>query len=237
MKRVFVSLLAILSSTMLFAQQQDANAQVRNVSAFTGIKVSNGIELVLKQGSTEAVAVSASETEYRDRIKTEVENGVLKIYYDNGKMWKALDKKKKSLKAYVSAVTLKLLHANSGAYVNIEGSIKSDELDIEVTSGASVNGTLTGGQVKASLNSGASASLSGNFEQLTVKTSSGAHFKGFSLVTQNCEASASSGAKIEISVNKELDVHASSGGTVYYKGSCSVKNISINSGGSVKNKS
>src|SRR5213075_1215330 len=60
----------------------DANAEKRTVSSFHAIQVSGGVDLYLSQGS-EAVAVSASETKYRDRIHTEVKNGVLKIWYEN----------------------------------------------------------------------------------------------------------------------------------------------------------
>ncbi len=42
-------------------------AQVRKVSGFHAIKVSTGIKVYLSQG-TEAVAVSASKEEYRDKI-------------------------------------------------------------------------------------------------------------------------------------------------------------------------
>jgi len=59
----------------------DDNAQQRNVSNFHAIEVSNGIYLYLKQGNTNAVAVSASLQELTVKIKTEVENGVLKIYF------------------------------------------------------------------------------------------------------------------------------------------------------------
>ncbi len=59
----------------------DANAEKRNVSGYHAIEVSGGIDLYLSQGD-ESVAVSASETKYRDRIKTEVKDGVLKIWYE-----------------------------------------------------------------------------------------------------------------------------------------------------------
>jgi len=37
----------------------------------------------LTQSNEEAVAVSAKDTKYRERIRTEVKDGVLKIWYDN----------------------------------------------------------------------------------------------------------------------------------------------------------
>src|SRR6476660_8880566 len=83
MKKVFLSFAILAIGIMAFAQKtiSDPNAQKRNVSGFHAIEVSNGIDLYLSQGD-EAVAVSASETKYRDHIMTEVKNGVLKIWYE-----------------------------------------------------------------------------------------------------------------------------------------------------------
>jgi len=45
------------------------------------IQVSHAINLYLTQSNEEAVAVSAKDTKYRERIRTEVKDGVLKIWY------------------------------------------------------------------------------------------------------------------------------------------------------------
>src|SRR5215470_3753172 len=61
----------------------DPNAVARpGISGFHAIHVSNAIELFLSQGEDEKVAVSAKEDKYRDRIRTEVKDGVLNIWYD-----------------------------------------------------------------------------------------------------------------------------------------------------------
>src|SRR5580765_3965067 len=103
MRKIALGLFSFLLMTVSFAQNKtynDKNAQVRDVKNFHGIKVSNGIHLYLTQGNEEAVAVSASSDEYIRRIKTEVENGVLKIYYDHGMGSWSTDGK--NLRAYVS---------------------------------------------------------------------------------------------------------------------------------------
>src|SRR6476659_3652657 len=86
MKKLFLSFPLLLCGFILFAQDKivyDANAEIRNVSSFHAVEVSNGINLILKQGNTDAVAVSGSSTDVIKRIKTEVVNGKLKIYFDH----------------------------------------------------------------------------------------------------------------------------------------------------------
>src|SRR5215218_1232011 len=106
MKKLF-SLICLLSFALLVQAQKvinDPNAEPRKVNSFTGIDVSGGIDVVISAGD-EAVAVSASRQEYRDRIKTEVENGILKIWYDS--KWGISINGNKNLKAYISYKTLK----------------------------------------------------------------------------------------------------------------------------------
>src|SRR5258707_542736 len=86
MKKLIVLLSFLFSVTFLKAQNtvvHDANAEARSAGSFHAIEVSNGIKLIMKQGSEDAVAVSAASPDIRNRIKTVVENGKLKIYFDN----------------------------------------------------------------------------------------------------------------------------------------------------------
>jgi len=214
----------------------DPNAETRQVKGFHAVKVSTGIQLVLNQSSTEAVAVSATTTEHRERIKTVVENGVLKIYYDNDswKFWKNGENKK--LKAYVSAINLDGLDASAGSTVKIEGTVRSDKLNVDASSGAVLNGNVNVSTLIIDQSSGAVINFSGSVKDLTVDGSSGSVLHGYELTAENCNVDASSGGGVQVTVNKELSVDASSGGYVNYKGQGVIKNIKTSSGGNVSRK-
>jgi phage pi2 protein 07 len=237
MKKILFSLITFISLSV-FAQEKtvinDANAQKRTLAeSFTGISVSDGVDLYLTQGNEESVAVSASEEKHRERFKTEVENGILKIYYDNkGVNWSVNDRRK--LKAYVSFKTLEKLYASSGADVKVQGSLDAGSLSIKFTSGAVFNGKLKAANVTVEQNSGSVINIEGSAEKFSVDVSSGAVFKGFDLAVDYCNAKASSGGGVRITINKELSAKANSGGGVRYKGNAVIKEIDVNSGGSVK---
>lgn len=236
MKKLLLSLFTI-ASLQLFAQDvvvNDANAEKRTLSAsFTAISISDGIELYLTQGSTESVAVSASDQKYMERFKTEVVDGTLKIYYDNKTMiWNSNEKRK--LRAYVSFKNLEMLKASSGSNVTTKSILTLDNLNMNFTSGAQFNGEINITNLEVSQNSGSEINTTGKAENLKTDLSSGAMFKGYDLSVNFCEAKASSGAEVRITVNKELAAKANSGGSIKYKGEGVVKDINVNSGGSVK---
>lgn len=239
MKKIILFASILFSSACLFVQNataQDNNAQTRNVSSFHQVEVSSGIHLYLKQGNAIAVSVSASSPEISSRIKTEVENGRLKIYIDRKGItnW---DSKGKNLKAYVTIKDIDALEVNSGADAETDGNINSNELKISLSSGAGFSGAVTASKLWVDQSSGSDMLIKGKVGEASVKTSSGANFKGYDLESETCNADASSGSGIEITVNKELNAIASSGGGIDYKGNAAVKSISNSSGGRIKKQS
>jgi hypothetical protein len=58
--------------------------------------------------------------------------------------------------------------------------------------------------------------------------------RAYDLESETCDADASSGGQVEISVTKQLVADASSGGDVRYKGSGIITKVSTGGGGSVK---
>lgn len=237
MKKLFLSLFTFLSLAA-FAQESkvitDPNATVRTLNgSFTAVSVSSGVDLYLTQGNEESIAVSAADEKYMARFKTEVENGTLKIYYDNkGVTWTANENRK--LKAYVSFKTLEKINASAGAEVTVKGRMSVDNLDMKFTSGSEFGGEINAKQLTVEQNSGSDISISGKADKMTIDVSSGASFKGYDLAVDYCDAKASSGAEVKITINKELSARANSGGGIRYKGPGLIRDININSGGMVK---
>jgi hypothetical protein len=236
MKSIMFAIAGLLISATVFSQKEirDANAQVRTVKSFHAIDVSSGIELILVQGNEETVAVSANTIELRDNIRTVVEGGVLKIYFDQ-KFYKK-NYNNRRLKAYVSAIKLDGLEISSGALVKTEGSLKSPGLTMRVSSGAVFKGEVEVNDLDVDQSSGSIVNISGKAEKLKVEGSSGSMFNGYELETETSDADISSGGHIKITVNKELSAEATSGGAISYQGKGVIRNIRTSSGGGISRK-
>src|SRR4030095_15660595 len=111
------------------------------------------------------------------------------------------------------------------------------KLNIETSSGASLDGKVEVGEMLVDQSSGSVIKISGTVSgKLLADGSSGSVFHGYDLAVENCEADLSSGAGVQVTVNKELSVEASSGGYVKYRGNGWIRNIRTSSGGSVSKK-
>lgn len=238
--KIILALLSTLFCFSLFAQEtntvNDPSATARTLSgSFSSISISDGISVWLSQGNEESIAVSYADEKYADRFKTEVVDGVLKIYYDNAGM-KYGTNKQKQLKAYVSFKTIEKLTGSGGANVKITGKPKFQKLELKFTSGSKLEGFVDAEEIDAEQNSGSSVKMTGAAAKFNVEVSSGAIFNGYDFSTVYCNAKASSGGEVKVSVDKELSATASSGGGIRYTGNGVIKDISVNSGGVVKKK-
>lgn len=229
MKKLF-SLFALVAFAITSIAQKtinDPNAEKRNASGFHAIEVSGGIDLYLSQGN-EAVAVSASKTEYREKIMTKVENGVLKIWFE----WKngpKVDWGSRKLKAYVSFKNLDRLEASGGSDVDVDGSINVSKLDMEISGGSDFSGKVDISEMKVGASGGSDVSISGKTTRLRIDASGGSDFSGYELSADVCDVEASGGSDVHITVNKELSANASGGSDVFYKGNGLIRDIKTSS--------
>ncbi len=236
MKKLLLILLFVLPAAFAGLAQKtinDPNAEKRNVSSFHGIDVGTGIELVLTEGSTEEVAVSASTPEFRDKIVTKVEGGILKIHYESKLGAVNNRKEKKDLKAYVSYKKLDMLDVTTGAEVKIEGTLQAGSMKIKSNTGGVINGKVNIDDLEVNQGTGSIITFTGTAAKLAVDGDTGSMFKGIDLKTNVCSVTTSTGAGVYITVEKELNVKANTGGFVKYKGDAGIREIKTNTGGSV----
>ena len=206
----------------------DKNADKRNVTGFHAIQISGGIDLYFSQGE-EAVAVSAANTSDRDKIRTEVSDGVLKIYMESNYHWG--DRGDRKLKAYVSCKVLDKLTASGGSDVFIKDLVRGDKLDMNLSGGSDLRGKFAMTSVAIIQSGGSDSFITGTTSHLAVHASGGSDFNGYDLVADDCRVEASGGSDIHLTANKELDVVASGGSDVYYKGPAVIRN-QVSSGSS-----
>ncbi|MES2850675.1 MAG: head GIN domain-containing protein [Bacteroidota bacterium] len=238
MKNLLLSITLLFTAFVSNAQQtlvNDANAEKREItSSFNAIKVSGGIDLYLSQYETESIAVSASEDKYKANIKTVVENGTLNIYYESKAGW---TKGNKKLKVYVAFKNLERLEAGGACDVQVAGTIKVSALSIDMSGASEFKGAVNVSTLTMQLSGASDTKISGNAGSLTVESSGASDFKGYDLITENCTAKASGASDINITVNKELNVHASGASDIFYKGTCVIKDLHTSGASTVARKS
>jgi len=236
MKKIILICLTIISLKS-FCQEtiiNDKNAEVRNVGTFSAIKVSGAIDVYLSQGNSDAVAVSASEEKYRDKIKTEVTNGTLRIYFDGDKFsWNIGNKK---LKAYVSFKEIHSLEATGASTFKINGTISGTDLDVKLTGASNLTGDVKFAKLVADINGASQVRISGRVDNIDINASGASDVKGYDLTTDDCSVKATGASDIRITVNKEISVNATGASSIFYRGDAVMTNVHTTGASTVSNK-
>ncbi|HMC99607.1 MAG TPA: head GIN domain-containing protein [Ferruginibacter sp.] len=241
MKKILFAL-SIFASLCAKAQNEmvvDPNAEVRTLNgSFSSIKVNGAIDVYVSQSDNEAVAVSASEDKFIRKIHTEVDNGVLKIYYEKeGGLHFGINTKDRKLKAYVSFKDISKLDINGACDVHVAGMITESKLQLSCSGASSFNGNVKVDDLEMDLSGASDIRIGGSAKTVDISSTGASDVKGFDLQTDVCTAKASGASDINITVNKELNAHATGASSIMFKGEGAIKDRHSSGASSIERKS
>ena len=238
MKKLFFTMIAaagLCFSGLAQKNVNDPNAEVRAISgSFSAIKVGNAIELILTESNEEKVVVSANEPKVRDRIKAEITNGELKIYYDNDWGVKINWSRNDYMRVYVSYKTLNSVKASGASSVRFENDWQTDNATLKLSGASSFKATIKANKLDADLSGASQATVSGTAGALSMEASGASTFHGFDLNTTNSSLEVHGASTAHVQTDKEIKVEASGASTVRYKGNAVIRDIKVSGASSVK---
>ena len=236
MKNTVLLLIVLAASIGINAQKtvNDPNAQVRSVSGYHGVAVSGSIELFLTQGNEESVVVSADDTKIRDKVITEVDDGILRIYLEHKNKIQIDWPNKNKIRAYVSVKDIDYLSSAGSGKLHIEGNIKADKLKVDISGSGNVEGAVTTKEFSLGISGSADADLSGTAQKSDFHISGSGNIKSYDFSTEYCTASISGSGNVRVTVTKELSAHISGSGNVYIKGDGLIRDYSASGSGKFK---
>lgn len=186
-------------------------AKERKTDSFTGIKVSSGIDVYLKQGNEISVKVEADEN-LHEYILTEVRNGVLNVYSE----YNIRDAESK--KVYVTMKDIISIKTTSAGDIYGESPIKSDKLEISASSAGNIKLDVSTKNLEVDISSSGDITLKGEADFLRADLSSAGDLNAFELNTREANVDVSSAGDADVNVSGKMVARASSAGDINYKG-------------------
>lgn len=203
--------------------------QTRDLSEFSAIKVSSGIDVYLTQGEPQHVEVEADEN-LQQWIKTEVNGNELSIYSDKS------IRLARTKKVKIVCKSLEKIEISSAGDVTGLNRFKTDKLDIEMTSAGDLKFEVEADEVRISISSAGNADLKGKTRIFNAELSSAGDLNAYELESKIADVTVSSAGSAHIFVTDEARFSSSSAGNISYKGNPSIKEINTSSAGSVNKK-
>ena len=236
---IFILLLPLTSSAVNAQQLTPASAATssnESLSAFHAINVTDGIQLYLQSGKEPGIRVDASSQNLRQKIKTVVENQVLRVYFDASEdpTWKGLVNSKEEFKVYVTASEINSLLASKGASITLENPLANgNRLSVGLSSGGRLEGNVQVEALTISLRGGSEASITGAAAKVDLQVREGSEFLSPKLNAQECVAFASSDSHVRLDVSKSLEAVSINEAVIKYSGEAVLRKERQEQGGKV----
>jgi hypothetical protein len=183
----------------------------REAGRFTGLRVSSGIDVYLRQTGNESIAVESDENLHQ-YILTEIRDGILHVYTDVN------IREAEMKRVYVSMKDINSLKTSSAGDIIGETPVKTDKLELSATSAGDIKLEVYTRQIEANISSSGDITLTGETDILEADLSSAGDLNAFGLEVKEADISASSAGDADINVSERLRARASSAGDINYRG-------------------
>ena len=218
MRSIVASVLILVFAVSCQAQTRETVSGNNNVITterepgnFSGLKVSTGIDVYLKQGDKTSLKIEADEN-LHEYIITEVKGDILHIY-TIANIRKASEKK-----VYLTMKEIRSLRATSAGDIIGETPVKTDDIEINVSSAGDIKLELYTGKVNIQISSSGNVTLSGEAGTLDAELSSAGNLNAFDMKVKKAEITVSSAGDADVFVTENLHARASSAGNIHYTG-------------------
>ena len=224
MKKLQLTLMLCLIGAISLAQSKEN----RELSPFSKIKVGQAIKVHIEQGAKESCAIETEGIDTRYVI-TDVSGRTLRIRLDQDRRWRNID-----VVVYLTYKDIDAISISSAARVYSKNVVKTDEMEIDVSSAGSGELEVDVDELEIDISSSGNLEITGNARYQDIQVSSAGSLNAYDLVCEEVSASVSSAGKAKVQASKRIDARANSAGSIRYKGNPDKAYVSANSGGSIR---
>ncbi len=204
--------------------------ETRDISGFTGVLVSSGIDVILSEGDNFEVRVVADEN-LMEVIETSLNGKMLEVGTDRVSIRNA-----KSKKVYVTLPKLSALKISSAGNCKGQNLFHCDHLELGISSAGDLSLEVEASRIDLGISSSGDARLAGKSDVFNASLSSAGDLHAFDLVAGQVKVDVSSAGDARVYATDEISMSASSAGNIHYKGDARVIKSSKSSAGDIVKK-
>jgi Putative auto-transporter adhesin, head GIN domain len=198
------------------------------ISNFTGIQVRNGMQLFVTKDTVEKIVIETDDN-IQDLYTAQKIGSNVDIRLNQTTDFRP----EQVVKVFISAKNLVELVAASGCIVKFNNTIPSNDFNLKLSDGSVFNGAFSATTLTANITSGCKATLTGTTNKFTLVASAGCQVNDFDFKSNILDCKISDGTTVNTTVNTTIDVVATDGAVLNFKGNAVVNSKTINSGGQV----
>ncbi|OUJ71650.1 head GIN domain-containing protein [Hymenobacter crusticola] len=248
MKTLRLLLLALLPALLLlpsFRSGRLASREVRQVSAFTELKLAGSPKVILRQGSPQKVELEGDPADLA-RVETNVSNGQLRIGIknndghgssdsDGGLLSRVLNSSNNvnigPITVYVTMPEIKALSVSGSGSIKAAEAIKATTLDLAVSGSGNLSlAQLQSTAVSSAVSGSGSITVVGAAPRHDVRISGSGNVQSADLRAEASKVSISGSGNCQVNATKTLDARIAGSGSIYVTGNPQINSSIAGSG-------
>ncbi len=187
-------------------------SETRQTDPFHGVKLQVAGDLEIVRGEKSEVVVEA-QGNLLPLLKTEVENGVLKIHFSENVSYS------KDLKIRVTTPSLDEVDLMSSGTINLVSPWDGDELSLGISGSGDIEAMqVNGGSLDCKIGGSGSIKLAGKIQRLNANISGSGDLYAGDLVAQNAKLKLSGSGGMRVHAEQTLEANISGSGEIEYSG-------------------
>lgn len=214
----FKTLILLLVACTLQVCVQAQTKQTRQTGSFEAVSASGAVNIFLRQGSATSVVVEASD-EIQKYLKTEVQNGTLKIYRDRNFNWRDLvGRNENSVNIYITCPRLKAISVSGASSVKGQSTFAANDFKVQASGASDITLNLKAENLDVTCSGASDIKLSGQADRQKVNISGGSEYQAYTLQSKGAQIVASGASDAQVNIDGELSSTASGASDIRYKG-------------------
>lgn len=224
----------LLIFSILYCQfsiaQENSNYKTedRNLPPFQFLKVFGNIEIELNEclPNEEKVHIKALELE-TSSVETKVENGELRI-----RLLKDLFSKGR-VKIILFVADIQEVKLSAGARIFYDEALRTDNFKIDLNSGSEARLDVICKNLILNISEGSKIHISGKAETFELAAFTKSTVESFGLISRKSKVKSNTNSKVLVNCLDELEMKATMGGKIIYRGSPKISVETANTGGEI----
>ena len=190
----------------------------RHLSGFHAVDVAGSFDVYITQGATESVKVEAP-ADMMSHIKTEVDNGVLRIYNKNDHFhWGDLFGHHTKIRVYVAIKEVNAVSVTGSGDAYFKDGLHANSLRLAVSGSGDMTGRVEAKTLDSDISGSGDMKLAGHADNSTVSVVGSGDFSARGLTTMSTTVHVSGSGDASIYASDRVDASVAGSGDVSYGG-------------------
>ncbi|TAH18381.1 MAG: DUF2807 domain-containing protein [Cytophagales bacterium] len=229
-KLVRIFLIVLMLGTFFCAATFAQKTEDRNLSSFSAVKVSGGFNVVIQQGNSEHIEITASGIDLQDII-TEVEGGTLKIRTKNDSWnWK----NKYEVSIVLTYKTLESVTSSGSSHIKTKSAIKNNQFELVLSGSGKFRGEVDTQKLAIVISGSGDVELSGSAKEQSIEVSGSGDVEALALQSSIAKIRITGSGNAKVSVSEQLDGRVSGSGDIRFAGNPEKQIFKTTGSGSIK---